>query len=177
MANRIVRSRIPSGRSKRSTTWSICSVPTGMSNLAAATKSLAISVPSTTLLDLIPFTITRTVGKVAISSDQLAATEEQIGAFGFGLINDVAGAIGVSGIPGPATNCGWPGWFVHQFFSRRLAIVTAIGSLIDTTEYVFDSRAMRKIEAEQDLVFVVENFHATAGLRFAASFRMLIKAG
>ena len=176
MANRIVRSRIPSGRSKRNTTWAVCSSPTGFSTCDAATKCIAVLVPSTTLLDLIPFTIVRTRGIVTIQSDQSVATETQTGAFGMGIMNDVAGSLGVTALPGPAANCGWPGWFVHQFFNQSF-LQTANGVLLNGVSYEIDSKAMRKVEAEQDIAFMVENFGASHGLQFAVSFRMLLKAG
>ncbi len=164
-------------RTKRSTTWALCSVPTGYSSLLQNVKAVAVAIPSTTLLDLVPFTITRTVGIVSIATDQEAASEDQIGAFGFGVVNRVAGALGITALPGPATDCGWPGWFVHRFFSQKYEFHTAAASMLPSKEYVFDSKAMRKVEAEQDLVFMVENFDANNGLRFAVSFRMLIKTG
>jgi len=177
MANRIVRSRFPSrGGSKRSTSWSICSVPTGLSNLAAATKAIAVQIPAATLLDLIPFTITRTIGVVHIETDQLAATEGQIGAFGMGVINDVASGA-IASVPGPATDCGWGGWFVHQFFNQTWAFLSAIGTQELGQQYMFDSRAQRKVSAEEGIDFVVENFGSAGGLKFGVSFRMLIKAG
>ncbi len=181
MANRIIRSRSPSAgrtRTKRATQWAICSVPTGFSTAAAASKVIAVLVPSSTLRDLVPFTITRTIGSLSIQSDQVAANESQIGAVGAGVVNDVAGALGITGLPGPATNCGWPGWFMHRFFTQAFMFISAVG--VDArrgVEYTFDSRAQRKVESEQDIVFMVENFDAIGGLQFALSFRMLIKAG
>ena len=176
MPNRIVRSRVPS-RSKRSTQWALCSVPTGFSTVAAATKVIAVLIPSTTLLDLVPFTITRTIAELHIQSDQAGATEDQIGAFGGGVVNDVAGALGVTGLPGPANNCGWPGWFIHRFFLQNFLFVSGVGTQDRGSEYMIDSRAQRKVETEQDIVFIVENFSASFGLNFGVSFRMLIKAG
>ncbi len=181
MPNRVVRSRIPFGgarSSKRSTLWAICSVPTGYSTLAFDSKAIAVLVPSSTLLDLVPFTITRTIGRVSIISDQQSVNENQIGAYGMGVVNRVAGALGATGIPGPATDCGWPGWFVFGYITQRFTFVSAVGVEPNmATAYDFDSRAQRKIESEQDLAFMVENFSGAHGLEFAVSFRMLIKAG
>ncbi len=180
MPPRIVRSNSFSrGRvgKKRSVTWSICSSPTGSTILALGSKVISVLIPSSTLLDLIPFTIVRTIGLVSIQSDQVAAAEEQLGAFGMGLVNDVAGALGATGIPGPASDCGWGGWFVHQFFTQVTGIASGTSTGVVDVRYSFDSRAQRKVSAEEDIVFMVENFGDTGGLRFATSFRMLIKAG
>jgi len=179
MPGRIVRSRVPMvGRTKkRSTLWAICSVPQGSSVVAADTKAIAVLVPSTTLLDLVPFTITRTIVELHIHSDQSAASEDQNGAFGAGVVNRVAGALGITGLPGPASDCGWPGWFAHRFFNQSFLFLDATGTQSAGQQYMIDSRAQRKVETEEDIVFMVENFSSSSGLRFALSLRMLIKAG
>ncbi len=178
MANQIVRSRVPvRGSKKRSTQWAICSVPTGLSVCAASTKCIAVLVPSTTLLDLVPFTITRTIVELHISSDQSGASECQIGALGFGVVNRVAGALGITGLPGPATDCGWPGWFAHRFFTQEFLFITGTGTEEKGREYHIDSRAQRKVETEEDIVAMIENFDANNGIAFGVSFRMLLKAG
>jgi len=130
MAQRIFRSRVLTrgGGPKRSTTWALCSSPTGSTNLNAATKAIAVLIPSSTLLDLIPFTIVRTRGLVHIRSDQAAASEDQNGAFGMGIVNDVAGALGITALLGPATDCGWPGWFVHQFVNQAFLFLDGTGT-------------------------------------------------
>jgi len=173
------RSRVLQGgtRSKRNVTWSICSNPTDLSNVVAGAKSIAVLVPSSTLLDLIPFTITRTIGVVHIESDQSAASERQVGAYGMGIVNDVAGALGITAIPGPAIDCGWSGWFVHGYFFESILFKSAVGTQNLGGNYSFDSRAQRKVSAEEDLVFVVENRGTAFDLNFGVSFRMLIKAG
>ena len=170
------RSRVISGK-KRLVEWSICSVPTGFSNVAAGAKAIAVLVPTATLADVGPGTVVRTRGEVRIFSDQQIATENQIGAFGMGFVNEVAGALGITGLPGPASQCAWGGWFVHQFFSQQMLFATAAGLEDNRGErYQIDSKAMRKFAADENLVFMIENFGST-GLEFGVSFRMLIKAG
>ena len=173
------RSRViqGAGRTKRSVTWALCSSMATLTTLPAASKIIAVLIPAATLLDLIPFTITRTVGLVHVESDQIAATERQLGAFGMGIVNDQAGAVGATAIPGPGTDCGWSGWFVHQFFAESLLFFSGIAASKFGGNYAFDSRAQRKITAEEDIVFMIENSHATFGLAFGVSLRMLIKAG
>jgi len=173
------RSRVlVSGRgAKRSVTWSICSTPTGLSGVAADTKAIAVLVPSSILLDFVPFTITRTVGLVHIESDMITARERQLGAFGMAIVNDTAGALGITAIPGPASDCSWSGWFVHQYFAESFLFLDSTGTQNFGGNYTFDSRAQRKVTSEEDIVFMIENFDAVFGLSFAASFRMLIKAG
>ena len=176
MPPRISQRVITRGK-KRLVAWDICSAPTGVSNLAAATKALALRVPSSTMQDIAPGTVVRTHGKLLITTDQTAASEEQIGAIGFGFVNDVAGALGVTGLPGPANECAWSGWFLHQFFNQGFKLGDATGFGNNGVEYTLDSKGMRKFGADEELVVVIENFHASTAFNFALSFRMLIKAG
>ena len=177
MPNITSRSRVITRGKKRLVAWDICSVPTGVSNLAAATKAIAVRVPSSTMQDIAPGTIVRTHGKLLITTDQTAASEEQIGAIGFGFMNDVAGALGVTGLPGPASECAWGGWFLHQFFSQGFKFGTAVAFINNGVEYVLESKGMRKFGADEEMIVVIENFHATTSFNFALSFRMLVKAG
>ena len=88
-------------------------------------------------------TILRTVGQIAIGSDQQAATEFQIGSFGMIVVTDVALAAGAASIPGPFTD-GGDHWFVHQMITQRYAFLSAVG--VDPREmqlYTFDSSAKR----------------------------------
>ncbi len=63
-------------------------------------------------------TILRTVGVLSIRSDQIAAPEEQVGAFGMIKVTDLAIAAGAASIPGPVTDIGDDGWFVHVPFAQ-----------------------------------------------------------
>ena len=175
----ITRNRVSVRRvgSKRQTAWDICSAPTGFSALAAGAKAIAVFAPAAVLQEMAPATVVRTRGVLAIQTDNTGAAEEQIGALGFGFVNEVAAQLGVTGLPGPATDCAWGGWFVHQFFIQSFLFISGVG--VDparATQYPIDSKAMRKFENDEAMLAAVENF-GTTGLEFALSFRMLIKAG
>ncbi len=177
MSPRTTVTPLRSRGSKRLVGWELCSVPTGFSTRAAGANGIAVLIPSTTLVGISPATIIRTHCKFNIRSDQTGVSEDQIGAVGFGLVNDVAGAVGASAIPGPAADCGWGGWFAHQFFITGFQFVSGVGvESVRGKEYTIDSKAMRKFSAEEDIAVMLENF-GTTGLSFAISFRMLIKAG
>ena len=177
--NRIVRSRTfnRGGTRKRQTEWAICSVPTGYTVVAAGAKAILVSVPAVTLAQDSPSTVVRFRGVLSVRSDQAGASEDQIGAFGVGFINEVAGALGVTGTPGPASECSWGGWFVHRFFTQRWQFISGVG--VDAhvaTQYELDSKAMRKFTEDERLMMVIENFGAD-GIAVALSFRLLLKAG
>ncbi len=176
MANRN-RTTVHRVGSKRQTSWDICVVPTGFTALAAGTKAIAFAVTAAILEEKTPATVIRSHIMLAIQTDNVGASEEQIGAFGLGFVNVVAGALGVTGLPGPAADCGWGGWFAHQFFTQTFLFVSGVG--VDpqrATQYNIDSKAMRKFEGDETLVAVVENF-GTFGIEFAVSARLLLKAG
>ena len=120
-------------------------------------------------LGLRPFTVVRTVGLVAVYSDQGAAREEVHGAYGVAVVSDQASAVGVTAIPSPITDEGSDLWLMFQFV-QALDIDGAEGEF-----YKFDSKAMRKVEDGQDLVLMFENGSSTAGLKYLAKTRILIK--
>ena len=167
------------GGKRRQTEWGICSVPTGFTAIAAGAKVILVSVPAATLSPSSPATIVRSRGELSLSPDTGAVDRAISGAFGIGFVNEVAGALGVTGVPGPATDCNWGGWFLWQPFQAEQILITAVGVLgvnVGTIRYPLDSKAMRKFEEEQRLVMVIENTGAVA-FRAALSIRHLVKAG
>ena len=177
MANRVIRS--PSFRrgSKRQTEWGICSVPTGYSAIGAGAKVVLVGVPAATLSPESPATVVRIRGLLSVAPTNSSANRDLVGAFGMGFVNEVAFQVGITGVPGPATDCSWGGWMVWQPIVSSLQVTTDVGyqSRFDTA-YTIDSKAMRKFEEEMAFVVVVENL---TGLSFSAAiaFRALVKAG
>ena len=162
---------------KRATDWQLATLSSGYVTVAANSKVLIASIGSSALAGISPATIVRTRGMLSVASDQSAAPEAQIGGFGVGFVNEVARALGVTALPGPVNEALWDGWFVHQFFQQRFEELSQVG--FDTTgaiQYVIDSKAMRKFESDEGLVFMVEN-NATTGFQVALQLRLLVKAG
>ena len=136
--------------------------------LAANTVVLrSVFIPSNPGIDV---TVLRTVGFISVVSDQTGASEEQMGAFGMIIVTDSAVAIGVSAMPDPTTE-GGDDWFVYQAFSQQSALNT-IG--VGSVNYPFDSRAKRIVQGSGiNVALMVANSHATQGLSFAVTLRML----
>ena len=162
---------------KRLTEWGICTVPTGYSSVAANAKAIAVLVPAATLEPESPATIVRTRLELSIRASDTSSDTNMVGAFGCGLVNVVAGALGITALPGPSTDCTWPGWFVWQPIVTAFQVTTDVGfqGQIDR-KYTIDSKSMRKFKSDQSLVFMIENNTAVAWL-FAVAGRMLVKAG
>ncbi len=119
-------------------------------------------------------TILRTVGLLAVKSDQTTADEEQIGALGFIIVNDLAVAAGVASIPGPITDRGDDGWFVYVPIAQAFNFESGIGVNPNmSTQYPFDSKAKRKIQEGSQVAVVVENAHATSAFTMTIVFRQL----
>ncbi len=119
-------------------------------------------------------TVLRTVGLISIQSDQAAAQEEQIGAFGMIVVNDLAVAAGAASIPGPITDRGDDGWHLYVPFAQTLSVATVVGFHGNfATQYGFDSKAKRRVEEGSQIAIMVENAHATHGLLVSFVFRML----
>ncbi len=164
--------------SRRHVGWDLAVVSVGFNVVPANSKLVLATVTVAGLSAVGPGTIVRTRGYFAVQSDQEAADETQVGSIGFGLVNSVAGTLGVTGLPGPSSEALWDGWFVHQFFTTQYTFETGIGF---QTGGIFgmdiDSKAMRKFDQDQNIVVMVENTHATQGLSISLQARFLIKAG
>ncbi len=119
-------------------------------------------------------TILRTVGTLAVRSDQAAASESQVGAFGMIIVTDLAAAAGAASIPGPITDAADDGWFVYVPIVQRFEFASAVGSNPDqATQYHFDSKAKRKFAEGQQVAVMCENDGASFGLSIAFVLRLL----
>ena len=106
-------------------------------------------------------TVRRTLGHIYIASDQNAVNENQWGAFGMIVANDLAIAAGAASIPGPDTDRDDDGWFVWQGFSQTLRFGSAVGFGDIGRVYPFDSRGMRRVEEGFGFALMAENADAT----------------
>ena len=177
MANRVNRGSFGRGRGvRRAVDWSASFTATTFTSIAGATKVLLVSFSAAALASITPGTIVRTRGLMSVASDQGAASEFQIGAMGIGLFNDVARALGPTGLPGPSTNANDDRWFVHQFFGNSFFRSASGLDGQFATQYVIDSKAMRKIDDSDGLCLMIENAGAF-GIDVTVQVRFLIKAG
>ena len=167
------RSRVAAGRGTRrraAPAWGFLS--TGLlTTIPADTKTLLGSF----ILSNPPLgeTILRTRCRVWILSDQAAAVEEQIGAFGLIVVSDRAIVAGAASIPGPFTDGGDDGWFVHQsIVQANQGAATFVGG----TPYDIDSKAMRKVEDGSEIAVMIENApQSDFGFKVGFAIRMLSK--
>ena len=176
MANTFHRSRMPLavGRSpRRLTDWFAGASQSVETALAASTSVLFASLNAAALA-VRPFTVVRTRGWIWVASDQVAAFEVPFGGAALAVVSDQASAIGVTAVPTPITDEDSDLFFMYQHF-----IASGAGQAASQSNgsrlFEFDSKAQRKVNADQDIVQVIENSNTDDGLVFVMKLRMLVK--
>ena len=169
MARNVVR-RFSRG-ARRPTDWSASAVLTAWQAVAASTVTL--------LETFTPIvggeTVIRTRGFLAISPDQNATNEQQVGAFGICVVTAQAESVGITAIPHPDTDAAWGGWLYHTYFACQMRVGDSTGFISPSgISWAIDSKAMRKVDEDERLVVVIEN-SAGFGLQVYNSERFLTK--
>jgi len=143
---------------------------------AASTKLFMLEFSAANLAAFAPFTIARTRGLLTVQSDQIAATEEQIGAFGIGVVSEQAATTGVTALPGPMTDPDWTGWLYWIPFLLQLKFQSGVGFDQHTIFQIpVDSKAMRKVGPDESIVVMAETGTNSDGCQVGANIRMLFK--
>lgn len=111
-------------------------------------------------------TVRRTRGRFAL---QGVGEDKRLGALGFVIVNDLAAAAGVASMPGPVTDASDEGWFVWEPFVSSKSSAAALESV----NYEFDSKGMRKLEQGFQIAVIVENASAEDQFFFEIGFSLL----
>ena len=104
-----------------------------------------------------PVTVMRTRGRVSILPQTEAADAIIIGAVGMAIVSTEAFAAGVASIPSPFRDADWGGWFVWRTFAFRFTFADATGFIEEGAGFEVDSKAMRKVTANETLVVIAES--------------------
>jgi len=160
-------------RSRRETSWLGIDIVSQSLNGAAAITHVMTAAE----LAKRPFTVVRTHLSVRIESDQSAASEKQMGGIGLCVVSSQAVAVGVTAVPTPLTELESDLWFVHQIMQDSFLFGDATGFTDPTgTIYNIDSKAMRRVNDDQEIVIVGEGAGgAFGGLIMDIAGRLLIK--
>ena len=165
-----VRSRRPVARAHRPNRGWAGSSPGSATTVGVSTKvllgSFLLSNPN------IDETVLRTVGQLAVVSDQTAASEQQLGAFGMIVVTDIALAAGAASIPGPVTDIADDGWFLYVPIAQTLLFADSTG-LAQSVNYAFDSKAKRVVGDGQSMALMVENASASFVFQVVFTLRLL----
>ncbi len=168
MARRPFQSRSRTSRPNRS--WA-GNVATTFTALPAGNAIIAASfVLSSQGIDE---TVLRMVGTLAIRTDQLAATEEQVGAMGAIIVQETAFAAGAASVPDPVTEVGNDGWFLYVPIANSFTFATASGFQTQVAQYDFDSKAKRILSGGSRIILVIANSSPSHGFEFSLVIRLL----
>ena len=166
------RGRVVTRSTPRTSSW--VGVDLAPVDVSANSAILVGSLNAAALL-LRPFTITRTRMDVLWSSDQNVAGEEPFGSMGCIVVSDTAAALGITAIPDPVSSPEG-NWFVYQPLQAKFLFITAAGFESDAGHHItVDSKAMRRVGADEDIAIVCGNSAAAHGGRIAIQGRMLFK--
>jgi len=154
------------GAMRRETEWIGGS---GVFTTMGSAQAVLVTSLSAAALALRPFTIVRTRGWLLVRSDQQGAVENFDAAYGIAVVSDQAAAVGVTAVPTPTTDDSSDLWLYYQRVMGTL-IVTAGSNVVIQV----DSKAMRKVNGDQDIVDVIENPIAT-GCVVGTYSRTLVK--
>jgi len=144
------------------------------SQLVAANTVVLLTTLNAAALALRPFTVMRTRARILWRSDQVAADEQPFGAYGRMVVSDQASAVGVTAVPDPVVNGDAP-WYVWESVLADLTLASAIGFTTQVKIYEIDSKAMRKVGNNEDLVSVITNTSSAHGAEVIVIGRTLIK--
>jgi len=173
MARRTVgRQRIIRGPT-RDTVW-VAGPPSNTTITAASTASV-VAFFSAEALALRPFTIVRTRGNIYVRSDQAAATEVYGCGYGMAIVSEQASAIGITAVPTPVTDFESDLFFVIEQIQGRFLFSDATGIREVGQHRVIDSKAMRKVSVDEDLVVSAETTSFQSSALITDSFRILLK--
>ena len=116
-------------------------------------------------------TVTRTRGQLTVTSDQIAAVEVSMGAFGMIVVSDDAFTAGIGSVPGPVSDIGNDGWFVWQPLATYFDLIGGRVPLYQT----IDSKAKRIVREGSRVLVIAEGGASpqVEGLRVGGYMRQL----
>jgi len=138
-----------------------------------ATGGVLVGSLNAVALALRPFTIVRSRLELFMTSDQSANLETQIACFGCAVVSDQSVAAGVGSLPTPFSDIASDLWFVHKLLFGEESPVS--GGPLGPTHSTIDSKAMRKVNNDQDMIIVAEFATGSAGVILGMGGRFLIK--
>jgi len=175
MARRSPTGRFPALRQgrRREMVW----LPLAPTNTAfVPSQAVLFSSMNAAALALRPFTIVRTKGWMRIVSDQTANSENQYIIVGKIVVKSPAVTAGIASIPTPISEAG-ADFFVYESISAGLLVSSATSVLEAGQQRSYDSKAMRKVQDDEDIVSVAETpaTGISEGLTLFTNDRILLK--
>ena len=121
-----------------------------------------------------PFTVVRQHYEIISRSDQEAAVEHQLSAFGTCIVSEQAAGVGVTAVPTPVTDASSDLWMMHQYLASEESRL--VDKALPANVYSIGSKAMRKVNDDEDFLLIAELAGASGGgVILSISGRILIK--
>ena len=158
---------------KKTVMW-IGSTPQTAPISIPAASAVLVLVLSAGALALRPFTIMRSRGIILVHTDQIAGSEEPFGIYGDIVVSDSAAAAGIGSIPTPNTEAE-AAWLVYVPLATTIRFGDATGFSNVSNVFEYDSKAMRKVGIDDELVGVCQNVSSTHGMEIVIVGRALIQ--
>ena len=163
----------PATRTQRRKTVWIGTANTVHVNVGSTLSLIHSSFDPSSLSMLAP-TVARVRGLLRVAPQVWTADLDYSGAFGLAIVSDEAFVAGAASIPRPHDDDDWGGWILHGYYSGHIeAMAVDAGSLLQT-QYVLDSKAMRKVEINETLVWMIESQAAAVTVALQARVLMML---
>ncbi len=108
-------------------------------------------------------------------TDQNAASEVYHGSLAMAVVSEQAAAIGVTAVPTPGTDRDSDLFFLYEEQMGEFTLGDATGFIEEHLTKEFDSKAMRKVNNDQQIAIVAESETGGNGIIMRVAGRMLIK--
>ncbi len=159
------------GRQVRETLW--IGIGTVEAALTGAPTAVILNALNAAALALRPFTVIRTRMVMFGRSDQVIAGESWGVDVAGVVVSEQASAIGVTAVPTPATDVGSDLFFMYEQIFGRFQFLDSTGAVNMGVFKQIDSKAMRRVNEDQDVLIVAEN--EVNGVQLITSGRILVK--
>ena len=140
---------------RRKTSW-VGQADQAFVSVGANASAIIASFPNSGNFE-VPVTLVRSRGSLSVVPQSFAADVNVIGAFGAGIVTDEAFAAGAGSIPGPWSNSDWEGWFIWETVNYFYDVTTNDSRMLFPSGTVIDSKAMRKFDTGETMVFMFES--------------------
>ena len=158
---------------RRLTSW-FTIAPQSVASLGTST-ALLVAILSLPALAKRPFTIIRTYLEILLSSDQQIASESQQCAVGMAVVSDQAVAVGVTAVPIPSSDADSDLFYLHQWMFNEFVFASGVGIQQVGQRFTIDSKAVRKVNDDQDIIVVFEVLATSDGVSLSFGGRFLVK--
>ena len=152
MARRFTRGRGFQRPAPKTKVW----IGAGFSDVtlvSGAEKLITVLSASAALLR--SFTILRSRIALQFHTDQGAASEHPTGAMGYIVVTDQASGVGITALPAPIAEPD-ADWFIYQGLLATIDFGDNTGFTQTGNIFTIDSKAMRKVGPNQDVVSIIE---------------------